>query len=76
MLEAKTTATERPVAELARRALSDLLAYRQAFRTHLRGQDVWGLGVVWGRELDSVDHQVRLCTPDRLRQALDVALGC
>ena len=56
------------------RALLDLLAYRSAYRAHLEPQAVWGLGVVWGHELDAVDHQVGLCTPDRLAQALDVAL--
>ena len=51
VVEAKTATTERPVPELARRALLDLLAYRSAYAVHLAPQFMWGLGVVWGYEL-------------------------
>jgi hypothetical protein len=71
VIEAKTTEGRQPVQRLARRALGDLLAYRSAYAIHLDGQAVWGLGVVWGSGLGAAPgHEVGLCTPDRLADAL------
>lgn len=71
VVEAKTTHDRTPLAVLARRALVDLLAYRSAYATCLDGHAVWGLGVVWGIGLDAAaGHEVGLCTPDRLRDAV------
>lgn len=71
IVEAKTTHDRTPLNVLTRRALVDLLAYRWAYADRLDGQEVWGLGVVWGAGLDSASgHEVGLCTPDRLGGAL------
>lgn len=71
VVEAKTTTGGRPVSVLFRRALTDLLAYRAAFEDALAGQERWGLGVVWGSDLRPADHDVLVCTPDRLHDALE-----
>lgn len=70
LIEAKTTHDHTSLAVLARRALNDLLAYRSAYSDHLKGQPVWGLGVVWGSGLAAAEHEVGLCTPDTLAEAL------
>ncbi|WFG42337.1 hypothetical protein [Pseudonocardia alni] len=71
IVEAKTTHDHTALPVLARRALVDLLAYRSAYTEHLHRQHVWGLGVVWGSELRAApDHEVGLCTPDRLADAV------
>lgn len=55
----------------ARAAVDDLLAYRRAFDTAIPDhQDWYGLGVVWGAELSPAQGEIRLCTIDRLEEAL------
>jgi hypothetical protein len=64
---------ERPVAQSARAAAYDLLAYRTAFAPALSAQDgyPYGLGIAWGLDLDpSLAGEIVLCTPDRIRDAL------
>lgn len=61
---------------MARRALSDLLAYRRACGPVLSGQNVWGLGVVWGEGLPAAQREVRLVTFDELPGALAAVTGC
>lgn len=71
IVEAKTTHDRASVPVLARRALNDLLAYRSAYAEHLHGHQIWGLGVVWGEGLAAAtDHEVGLCTPDTLADAV------
>jgi len=68
---------KRGVANSARDATLDLLAYRRAFDHALSGQvGVYGLGYAWGTELyPSVDAEIMLCSPDQLDDALQLALG-
>jgi len=63
---------KRGVADSARAALLDLLAYRRAFDPVLRDQPgVYGLGYAWGAQLDaSTTSEVALCSPDTLPDAL------
>ncbi len=63
---------KRPVVESARAATRDLLAYRSAFSRVLDLQvEPYGLGIVWGAELDpSPESEILLCTPDTLGAAL------
>jgi hypothetical protein len=75
LVEAKTTVTGVARSVLVRRALHDLLAYRWAYDTALAGQTSWGLGVVWGRGLSAAEHDVGVCTLDRLTEALEAALA-
>jgi hypothetical protein len=75
LVEAKTTVTGVARRVLVRRALHDLLAYRWAYDPALTGQPFWGLGVVWGRGLSAAEHDVRVCTLDRLREALESAFA-
>lgn len=75
VVEAKTTTSGRPVSVLFRRALTDLLAYRSSFAAILDSQARWGLGVVWGRGLRGADHDVQVCTPDHLHDAVAGFVG-
>ncbi|RZT84909.1 hypothetical protein EV383_1767 [Pseudonocardia sediminis] len=70
-IEAKTTEGSVGVPRLARRALTDLLAYRAAFAPVLDDQPMWGLGVVWGEGLAAAEHPVGVCTRDCIGEALD-----
>jgi hypothetical protein len=55
----------------ARQALADLLSYRRAFEPTLAGAGTpYGLGVAWGAELEPTSTKITLCTPDKLRQAV------
>jgi hypothetical protein len=67
---------KRQVAESARAALLDLLAYRRDYENALADERVpYGLGIAWGRELDPViTKDAVLCTPDRLDDALDLLI--
>lgn len=60
------------VATAARKALFDLLAYRQAFAESLGESGVpYGLGVAWGGGLrPRGDQDVMLCTPDMIDEAM------
>lgn len=62
----------RDVADSARAATFDLLAYRTAFEDVLGPQQTpYGLGVVWGSELEAAPgDDIALCTPDTLTSAL------
>lgn len=64
---------DRTVAESARAATQDLLAYRRAFRAALdRQPKPYGLGIAWGESLEpSSSSEIVLCSPDRI----DAALG-
>jgi hypothetical protein len=64
---------ERAVAQSARAAAYDLLAYRTAFAPVLSAQDgyPYGLGIAWGTDLEpSSTGEIVLCTPDTIRKAL------
>jgi hypothetical protein len=63
---------DRPVADSARVAALDLLAYRRAFDAVLKNQVApYGLGIAWGADLEpAVDSEVALCSPDKISQAL------
>jgi hypothetical protein len=63
---------KRRVAQSARDALSDLLAYRRDYQTALADNPgPYGLGIAWGLELDPVESsEALLCTPDRIGAAL------
>lgn len=63
---------KRSVADSARAATLDLLAYRRAFAPVLDSQrDPYGLGYAWGEELKPVvESEVTLCTPDTLADSL------
>ncbi len=56
----------------ARKALTDLLAYRKAFTTLLDSQAApYGLGIAWGRGLmPNVNEEIMLASPDALSFAL------
>jgi len=59
------------VADGARQATKDLLEYRQSFTSVLEAQNQpYGIGVTWGEDLAPDSTEIRLCTPDRLRDAL------
>jgi len=68
---------KRGVADSARAATQDLLAYRRAFGSALKHQSgVYGLGYAWGAELmPSEDSEIMLCTPDSLPRALEMVLS-
>jgi hypothetical protein len=68
---------ERSVAESARAAASDLLAYRRAFDPVLSAQPgPYGIGVAWGSDLaPDESSEVILCTPDTLPRALESQLA-
>ncbi|WP_406631367.1 hypothetical protein [Amycolatopsis sp. WGS_07] len=61
----------------ARHALSELIGYREAFRTTLAtSEPPYGLGVAWGAGLEpQLDSDVALCTPDMLDKAMAVTTG-
>jgi hypothetical protein len=63
---------KRGVADYARSAVLDLLAYRRAYAPVLDTQDgSYGLAYAWGHGLEpSVDAEVTVCTPDTLHAAL------
>jgi hypothetical protein len=63
----------RPLADSARVAAYDLLAYRTAFGAQLAGQaGTYGLGIAWGSGLiPSFARPITLCTPDTLDLALE-----
>lgn len=61
------------VAKAARRAVFDLLAYRQAFRDDLKEQrgSPFGLGLAWGEDLEpDLDAEIMLATRDTLARAI------
>jgi hypothetical protein len=68
---------QRPVADSARAAVFDLLAYRRAFEPVLASdRRPYGLGIAWGAELTpSTDSEICLCTPDTIDAALGELLG-
>jgi hypothetical protein len=68
--------TGRGVADYARDAARDLLAYRRDFDSALAGQAApYGIGYAWGAELrPSADSEIALCTPDTLPDALELLL--
>ena len=66
---------QRGVVKSARAAANDLLAYRRAFETALRGNTVYGLGIAWGSDLrPKVESEICLCTPDTVGIALRMLL--
>ena len=75
LLEVK--GVDRPVAESARAALFDLLAYRRAFGPTLARQPgTYGIGVAWGADLQPASQgEILLCSPDTLGVALERALS-
>jgi hypothetical protein len=70
LIEAK--GGDRTVDKSARAAAFDLLAYRSDFASILdQSEGVYGLGIAWGSGLTSASTgDVRLCTPDKLQEAL------
>jgi len=59
----------------AREAVTDLLAYRRSFDAALnRSVGTYGIGAVWGSDLDPQEGEIVLCTPDSLADALTIAL--
>jgi len=68
--------TGRGVADYARDATLDLLAYRRDFDLALAGQaGPYGIGYAWGTGLvPSADSDIVLCTPDTLPDALELLL--
>jgi hypothetical protein len=68
--------TKRRVADYARAATHDLLAYRRAYDHVLANQPgIYGLGYAWGRALEpSTDSEIMLCSPDTLADALERVL--
>ena len=64
---------KREVADSARAAIQDLLAYRRAFDPVLgRSAGPYGLGIAWGASLaPSIDSEVCLCSPDTVQTALE-----
>jgi hypothetical protein len=67
----------RSVKRSARAAAYDLLAYRMAFSPVLNTNDgPYGLGIAWGAELCAAsESDMRLCTPDMLKPALEAIFG-
>jgi hypothetical protein len=66
----------RGVADSARSALVDLLAYRRDFDAVLSlTPEPYGLGLVWGAELEWAEGEVMLVTPDKLSSSLAAFLG-
>jgi hypothetical protein len=67
---------KRGVAENARAAALDLLAYRRAYAPVLDAQDgPYGLAYAWGRGLEpNIDAELAICTPDTLDKALAAVL--
>lgn len=63
---------KRGVADNARAAALDLLAYRRAYAPVLEQQTApYGLGYAWGSGLEpAVDAELALCTPDTIASAL------
>jgi hypothetical protein len=63
---------QRPVADSARVAALDLLAYRRAFDPVLSDiREPYGLGIAWGAGLaPSCESEICLCTPDTVGTAL------
>lgn len=68
---------KRPVADSARAATHDLLAYRRAFEPVLGTQPPpYGLGIAWGAALSPSDvSEVMLCSPDTVGDALRLLLN-
>lgn len=68
---------KRGVADNARAAALDLLAYRRAYDPVLGKQTTaYGLGYAWGRELEPEPNtEITLCTPDQLAHALATLVG-
>lgn len=66
--------TGRGVADYARDATLDLLAYRRNFDLALAEQaDPYGIGYAWGAGLaPNADSEIALCTPDTLSDALEL----
>jgi hypothetical protein len=67
----------RSVADSARAATRDLLAYRRAFEPVLSRQALpYGIGIAWGENLHPHDgSEVMLCSPDTITESLDLALS-
>jgi hypothetical protein len=60
----------------ARAALQNLLAYRRAFDTRLAGNnEIYGLGIAWGADLQPNPAEVMLCTPDTIPAAISRFAG-
>jgi hypothetical protein len=68
---------KRDVADSARAATHDLLAYRRAFEPVLsRQSSPYGLGIAWGASLSpSAASEVMLCSPDTVGDALRLLLS-
>lgn len=68
--------TGRGVADYARDATFDLLAYRRDFDLAVAGEaGPYGIGYAWGAGLaPSADSEIALCTPDTLSDALELLL--
>ena len=63
---------QRKVRHYARSALRELFAYRRAFGPAFgSSEQAYGIGVAWGEGMTPVhDHEVVLCTPDTIEDAL------
>jgi hypothetical protein len=68
---------KRGVADSARAAAHDLLAYRRAFAPTLAQQSgTYGIGYAWGAQLQPAhESEIVFCTPDTLTEALAGQLG-
>jgi hypothetical protein len=69
---------KRSVADSARAATMDLLAYRRAFDEVLSQQQgcPYGVGYAWGERLrPEPEAEILLCTPDTLHHALKYAIN-
>jgi hypothetical protein len=74
LLEVK--GVRRPVADSARAAILDLLAYRRAFDATLKQQvGTYGMGIAWGAALEPAPAgEILVCSPDTIGDALAQAL--
>jgi hypothetical protein len=74
LLEVK--GVKRPVADSARAAILDLLAYRRAFDATLKQQvGTYGMGIAWGAALKPAPAgEILVCSPDTIEDALARAL--
>jgi hypothetical protein len=70
LIEAKM-GRSKGIADYARAALFDLLAYRTAFAARLTAQtSPFGLGVAWGSDLVPANAPIMLASPDRIDVAI------
>jgi hypothetical protein len=66
----------RSVEGSARDAIENLLAYRRDFDVALApSAEPYGLGLVWGAELEGGSAEIVLATPDRLTATLEPFLS-